>query len=210
MLVVISIIAVLAGLAFPVIAGVLERAKKVQAKNDLSQIVTAVKAYYTEYGRFPLAPSWEQNHDVTFAADSYQDQLMNVLRANGSGRDNPSSTSTDDNENPRRIAFLSPPIAKSATAPKGGVAPDTASSYAGMYVDPWGNVYNVRIDGNYDRSLPNPYGSNAGPALLREDVIAWSAGRDLRTGSVTSHIDAGAGSGDLKTPPNTDDVLSWQ
>ena len=38
LLVVIAIIAVLLGLAFPVFQGVLDRAKKVQAKNDVTQI----------------------------------------------------------------------------------------------------------------------------------------------------------------------------
>src|SRR5205807_3422587 len=53
LLVVIAIIAALLGLAFPVFQGVLDRAKKVQVKNDLTQIVTAVNAFYTEYGRYP-------------------------------------------------------------------------------------------------------------------------------------------------------------
>src|SRR5438067_4600018 len=51
--VVIAIIAVLLGLAFPVFQEVLDRAKKVQAKNDVTQIVTAVNAFYTEYGKYP-------------------------------------------------------------------------------------------------------------------------------------------------------------
>src|SRR5947209_11382583 len=55
LLVVIAIIAVLLGLAFPVFQGVLDRAKKVQAKNDVTQIVTAVNAFYTEYGKYPTA-----------------------------------------------------------------------------------------------------------------------------------------------------------
>src|SRR5438270_11472740 len=54
LLVVIAIIAVLLGLAFPVFQGVLDRAKKVQAKNDITQIVTAVNAFYIEYGKYPL------------------------------------------------------------------------------------------------------------------------------------------------------------
>src|SRR5881275_1382949 len=53
LLVVIVIIAVLIGLAFPVYQGVQNQAKKTQAKNDLVQIVTAVNAFYVEYGRYP-------------------------------------------------------------------------------------------------------------------------------------------------------------
>src|SRR6266446_10974027 len=54
LLLVIVIIVILVGLAFPAFQGVLERAKKMQAKNDLAQIVTAVNAYYTEYGKYPV------------------------------------------------------------------------------------------------------------------------------------------------------------
>src|SRR3954465_3132550 len=55
LLVVIVIIAVLAGLAFPVFQSIQNSAKKTQAKNDLTQIVTAVNAFYTEYGKYPIA-----------------------------------------------------------------------------------------------------------------------------------------------------------
>ena len=54
LLVVIVIIAVLMGLAFPVFSSIQNQAKKTQAKNDLTQIVTAVNAFYTEYGKYPL------------------------------------------------------------------------------------------------------------------------------------------------------------
>src|SRR3954465_3753031 len=54
LLVVIVIIGVLAGLSFPVYQSVQNSAKKTQAKNDVTQIVTAVNAFYTEYGKYPL------------------------------------------------------------------------------------------------------------------------------------------------------------
>ena len=61
LLIVIGIIVVLLGLAFPVFQGVQDRARKVQAKNDVTQIVTAVNAFYTEYGRYPT----DQSTDAT-------------------------------------------------------------------------------------------------------------------------------------------------
>src|SRR5213082_1738034 len=66
LLLVIVIIVILAGLTFPAFQGVLERAKKVQAKNDLTQVVTAVNAFYTEYGRYPNPTA-----DTTDAAATY-------------------------------------------------------------------------------------------------------------------------------------------
>jgi type II secretory pathway pseudopilin PulG len=53
--VVILTIAILLGLVFTAGQGALDRARKTQAKNDATQIVTAVNAYYVEYGKYPLA-----------------------------------------------------------------------------------------------------------------------------------------------------------
>ncbi len=54
LLVVIAIIAILIGLLFPAFRAVQDQAKRTQAKNDLTQIVNAVNAFYTEYGKYPL------------------------------------------------------------------------------------------------------------------------------------------------------------
>src|SRR5438132_12024294 len=54
LLVVMAIIAILIGLLFPAFRAVQDQAKRTQAKNDLTQIVNAVNAYYTDYGRYPL------------------------------------------------------------------------------------------------------------------------------------------------------------
>ena len=50
---VITVIAILMALLFPAFKGVQDQAKRTQAKNDLTQIVTAVNAFYTEYGKYP-------------------------------------------------------------------------------------------------------------------------------------------------------------
>ena len=55
LLVVIAIIAILVGLFFPAFSAVQNQARKAQAKNDLTQIVNAVNAFYTEYGQYPLS-----------------------------------------------------------------------------------------------------------------------------------------------------------
>src|SRR5438045_8782381 len=54
LLVVIAIIAILIGLLFPAFRAVQNQARQTQAKNDLTQIVNAVNAYYTDYGKYPL------------------------------------------------------------------------------------------------------------------------------------------------------------
>ena len=54
LLVVIAIIAILVGLLFPAFKAVQNQARQTQAKNDLTQIVNAVNAFYTDYGKYPL------------------------------------------------------------------------------------------------------------------------------------------------------------
>ena len=67
LLVVITVIAILMALLFPAFRGVQDQAKRTQAKNDVTQIVTAVNAYYTEYGKMPV-DSTKQGFD-TLAGD---------------------------------------------------------------------------------------------------------------------------------------------
>jgi prepilin-type N-terminal cleavage/methylation domain-containing protein len=121
LLVVISIIAVLAGLAFPAVNGALEAAKKAKAKSDVAQIVGAIKAYQTEYGKLPNVLSNKE----TFEADN--NELFHVLRG-----------VLEHSENPRKIPFIEPRLGKNL---KDGL--DYAS---GVFYDPWGKPYFIQLD----------------------------------------------------------------
>jgi len=180
LLVVITIIVILMGLLFPAFRGVQDQAKKTQAKNDLTQIVTAVNAFYTEYGKYPLATS-----DTVFSGATNAN-LFNELRG-----------LSNATQNPRQIAFISPPDVKDAANPRSGIGTTTG---LGQFFDPWGTAYFVEVDGDYDNKItPNPYSSNAGSNPLNSGVIAWSLGTDKQ-----------GGSGDKKTGAAADDVISWQ
>jgi prepilin-type N-terminal cleavage/methylation domain-containing protein len=184
LLVVIAIIAILLGLVFPVFQGVLERAKKVQAKNDLTQIVTAVNAFYTEYGRYPTVDTTDTA--ATYGAGSSSSKaVFDELRAK-----NTSSTAL----NTRQIVFISPGEDTIQTSPKGKIGSD------GQFHDPWTSAYAIRIDADYDNQVANPYGSNgAGADPIRQGVITWSVGKDTKLGN----------NGDNKFT-GSDDVISWQ
>jgi prepilin-type N-terminal cleavage/methylation domain-containing protein len=182
LLVVIAIIAVLMGLLFPTVGAVKETARKAQAKNDCVQIVTATKAYYAEYGKYPVTEG--SSSDDTYSDNN--DRLMNVLRATG-------GNGYDLEMNPRKIAFLEPPIAKDPSNPKSGIGG------SGDYYDPWGERYWIRMDSDYNNEISNPYSGNAGFGILNTGVIAWSLGKDKS-----------GGSGDKKSGQAADDVISWQ
>jgi prepilin-type N-terminal cleavage/methylation domain-containing protein len=195
LLVVIAIIAILIGLLFPAFRAVQDQAKRTQAKNDLTQIVNAVNAYYTEYGKYPIAAPCAPGTDVTFGPGGIpntNETLFNSLRGG----------SLDTTLNPRQIAFISPPYVKDPNTPRSGIG--TAAANVGRYFDPWGNNYVVRIDCDYNNQVGNAYTADtgAGPGTLTIGVIAWSLGKDGLGGSGAK----------TATPPgpSDDDVISWQ
>lgn len=103
LLIVIAILGILMALLFPAVDGALDAAKKAQAKNDVTQIATAITAYETEYGRLPLPTS--TTVDTT---------LLAVL------------TGGSNVNNPRQIVFMEVGAAKkgkSGTNSKGFVDP---------------------------------------------------------------------------------------
>ncbi len=138
LLVVIAIIAILMGLLIPSVTGVLENAKRVQAKNDVTQIATAVVAYETEYGKLP--------------------PKLNLFQVLGNLADTP--------ENPRGIVFLEIPDDKGGRNGWTGTRVDVDSwkqpynvelddDYDNKIDDADGNVVRKRVavwsDGNPDK-----------------------------------------------------------
>jgi prepilin-type N-terminal cleavage/methylation domain-containing protein len=190
LLVVIVMIGILAGLLFPAFQAVQNQAKRVQAKNDLTQIVDAVNAFYTEYGRYPLATA-----DTTYGSTTIPNaDLFYTLRAVNAGTANANNAA-----NPRIIVFLTVPDVKDSSKPRSGINPTD-----GQWYDPWGITYKVTIDGNYSNTIANPYSTNAGAATLQIGVIAWSFGKDTQSQSLPGPAaDKGAGT-------NADDIISWQ
>ena len=204
LLVVIAIIIILAGLLFAGLRGAQEQARRTQAKNDLTQIVTAVNAFYTEYGKYPIvtADTTITNTSVPSNADLFYSLRAVALGANALVNGVPAV-------NPRAIVFINPPDVKVPANPRSGVATQDATVNGvlipnGSFVDPWGTTYRVAIDGTYDNQIANPYTTNtgAGTSPLHIGVIAWSLGSDGLGGSGAK----------TATPagPSDDDVISWQ
>jgi general secretion pathway protein G len=188
LLVVIAIIAILIGFFVPTLFGIYERAKKTQAKNDLTQIVNAVNAFYTDYGKYPLA-----TNDNTISPNQ---DLLYTLRAIGAG------ANTGNTLNPRQIVFISPRVLGTTPA-RSGIGSD------GQFYDPWQTPYSLRIDGNYDNAIANPYGAQnvggAGSDPVPLGVIGWSLGKDRALGTNGDNV--------YKSPTTgaqSDDVISWQ
>jgi prepilin-type N-terminal cleavage/methylation domain-containing protein len=147
LLVVISIIAILASLAMVGMKAAFTAARKAQAKTGLSNIVTGVKGYYTDYGRYPLTADQNSDQTAVFGAPgggTTNDKLMNVLRC-------PVGWNDTENMNPRQVKYMEVPPTKDTAQPKNGIS--TAAGTSGQYMDPWGVPYVIFLDGDYDGSI---------------------------------------------------------
>jgi len=137
LLVVVSIIGLLAGLAFPAIQGAMNSAKKGKAKSEMQSVITALKAYQNEYGRMPDPQQLGGGSDGWFGTDASAN-LFWMLSGDNYGQ-----------QNPRQIVFLELP----------------ATSVNGAFPDPWKKNYAVKIDTDGD-NLVEYYGDKNGVALL--------------------------------------------
>jgi len=210
MIVVMLIIATLTALFMGAATSVFDRARRTQAKNDVVQIVTAINASYTEYGRYPVTLTSTTTDAFVGAGNppagctnyTSNDVLFNVLRNYTGGSDSANVAAL----NPRQIVFLSPSGARNTVPPRGGIATDN------RYYDPWGSQYAVLIDTNYDNTLTNPYSDidgSAGTTPLRFGAVAYSYGKNgARGGGSASspYTSEGGSAGNFK---GSSDILSW-
>jgi prepilin-type N-terminal cleavage/methylation domain-containing protein len=199
LLVVIAIIAILAGLLFPAFKAVQNQARQTQAKNDLTQVVNAVNAFYTDYGRYPVAGTTETTFGPGGTPATNQTLFTELRGCTAAAGSCPAAATL----NTRQIVFISPPDVKNSASPRSGIGiAGGVGGNIGQYFDPWGNNYVVRIDADYSNQVVNPYSANAGATPnLQIGVIALSLGSDQS---------GGVGSADKNAGTAADDVISWQ
>ena len=225
LLTVIGIIAVLMTLLFPAVNAVKENARRMDAKNTCVQIVTAVKQYYQEYGKFPPVvedDSANQNNPNAQKDTVVGDQAMSAPLPNNALfhtlRGIAKPPNTDHQFNRRRISFFESKAVASVSANKprngfydrgadGGIPPPNQD---GALYDPWGHQFGVIMDTNYDNriDLVGYYTDFAGAETdgglaPRQTVGAFSMGKDETLGKRNNRS--------YKSGTEvSDDVVSWQ
>jgi prepilin-type N-terminal cleavage/methylation domain-containing protein len=184
MLVVIAIIAILAALLLPVLAGAKKAAQKKQAAIEISQIVGGIQQYDSIYGRFPVssdaqAAAAKGNGDFTYGA-AFQTpagpalpcNLVNTTYAmsnceviailmnftnfpNGTGW----TINTNYQKNPQQTIFLNAKM--SGWDPSQGGLPVAGVGNDLVYRDPWGSPYVISLDLNYDEQCQDAFYSSS-------------------------------------------------
>ena len=185
LLVVIGIIAILAGMILPALAKAKDSAKKAQAKSEMQNISGAVRAYEAEYSRFPIPSQITQQlktQDYTFGTMHMAGSSARLL-TNPKGNALPkiatpgrvqvsnaelvailraqekfrNNRSTSNRNHKMNPKKISFLNAKDVTSTtQGGVGTD------GVFRDPWGSPYIVTVDANYDgKTIDAFYGQGA-------------------------------------------------
>jgi prepilin-type N-terminal cleavage/methylation domain-containing protein len=164
LLVVITIIAVLAGAAAPMAMSAIQKAKKMRALNTCMGIASAVNSFYTEYGAMPR-DGMESDTEVNTKTDL---DFLKVLLG----------TETESTLlNTRAIKFLN---VEEGKGNKDGLmyVSGSAGQITGLY-DPWGGPYLVMLDGDYDEEIKvTPSGGTKTTTLHGRRVAVWTNGAD--------------------------------
>ena len=149
LMVVVSIIAVLVALLFPAIKTALLKAEVASSQTKAQALVTAITAWNTTYGVWPIVSSTTQ----VPVDDNFVKLLTGQIASSGS----PSVIGN----NPSQIKFLD--IGKK----------DLDSS--GNYIDAWQNIYQVVVDQTYGSQMKNILATST---TYQANICVFSAGPD--------------------------------
>jgi type II secretory pathway pseudopilin PulG len=227
LLVVIAIIAILAGILLPALSRVKEKAKITQARTEMKNLEIAIKAYETEYHRFPASKFAEDassaagsTGDFTYGTKGFSpplptigvtaysvnnSELMQIIMDFDRGAGSPNE---GHRRNPRRHSFFTAKMVSSGPG---------LSTVDDVLRDPWGNPYIVTIDVNGDdKCLDSFYmtmlNNNANyqsqltkaglstTNSLTGSVMIWSLGPDGQAAPNTGAMEG----------VNKDNILGWQ
>ena len=164
LLVVITILGILMGLASAGAGAVRNQARTSQARNDCAGLSSAIKNFYADYSRYPVPST--RTDDAIYEAAKGEGGNQEVLQA---------LLAKDTTINPRGTIYYENKAAKPGASggPPGGIFNST------LY-DPWGFSYGVCVDSNYDGSLKYSgstlkyYGSS--PGDIPDDIWATISG----------------------------------
>lgn len=168
LLVVISIIVVLAAMAFGAARGAINRAKKLETSTNATAIYQAIDRYYSEYSKLPDVGM--QGDEMVTEGQTGQELLRILLGKEETGT---------AMQNPRQIPFLN--VKEGKNKDKGGLvySKGSGNQIEGLY-DAYGRPFNLKFDDDYDDEIQDPI--TPGNIIRGKKVIIYSYGPDGKIG----------------------------
>ena len=203
------------------------------ARVEIADLVTAREAYKQDYGRYPVPTNIETAALASKADFTYGGPNLNAILGPGANTplnrdvmailmditkcpDGTPTVNADHNLNPRQVKYLNAKLSGDTNSP--GVGNDL------VYRDPWGHPYIISLDLNGDNHCRDAFykkqqvtrsngsigynglfnssdtNGNNDAFELNRPVMVWSLGPDGKAD----------GSKPSASPPNKDNILSWQ
>ena len=193
LLVVIGILAILAGLLIPVVIGAKDKGRISQARADMASLKTAFAGLEKDYGRM----TYGSNHALGGHNFTASDGCITINESSATATycdviaelADPGNSALTPSLNKRKIKYLDPrPTYDPSQGPTAGDNP------ANTWLDPWGKPYRIRINVDASEKIPDP--SKSG--MLSGSIILWSLGPD------------GEGSDTAGAESNKDNIPSWK
>ncbi|MFZ2653504.1 MAG: type II secretion system protein [Victivallales bacterium] len=214
LLVVISIIAILAGLLLPAISGVRNKAKKTKAKAQCNAIAMAIKSYESTYGLLPWGPDgttdtasstpnaaiWapEKLPNGTWVTPvinaTCYDTLMQILTKTDTVGG--TADGRKDWGNSRSIRFLDVPEDYTKTVDE--------TKKTGSFRDPWGNRFGIAMDLKYENKV-----RINGTDDVQGTVFIWSYGPGTQGDGTSKSGGSWVTNNAFGSTSPADDVASW-
>lgn len=206
LLIVVGIIAVLAGLVLPAVIGGIQQGRITQAKSDLAAIMMALKGVEGTYGKMVRKESNEdkykfcgyeakKNNDVITLgnADSKDAYYAFIAELSVSGKDSDTGLSSR-NINVRKIKFLEPKASYDPTQ-------TYTNNKQHLWPDPWGNPYVILINAKGEDSIA------IGSKTIAAKAAGYSIGPNGKDdGGCNVDLNTCISSGDHKLH---DDIATW-
>ena len=158
LLTVIAVIAILAGIAIPVVVGMQSKGRETSARADMNSIKMALTQFKADYSIFPVAPAatdtlLRAKFKSEDSGDKYKDSQNDSMIAELTTFNTAPKSGTTSEPDPKTSFTYNTKRRKYLDAPAKPVTPVAGGSAGFMKLDPWGRRYNIAIDTNYDKRL---------------------------------------------------------
>lgn len=162
LLVVISIIAALAGLTFGVVMHQVDKAKMLESRQTCHSIAQAIENFYLDNNTFPVSRFPKEGQTITTGADDHFDLITILMnREKGSSRDKVNRSG--------KVYLSGTPTAEKT----GGLY--VMGNEAGFY-DAWGEPYYVVLDVNGRDEINDPFKPEM--PVFKKKALVYGTGPD--------------------------------